>query len=74
MLEGNDRFRWVEGRFLALDIIKDDWVAKLRKVIANRCVEFQFPLIEQFECSDLQQFQIVENFISVKRQQIDKPQ
>ena len=54
MLEGNDRFRWVEGRFLALDIINDDWVAKLRKVIANRCVEFQFSLIEQFECGDLE--------------------
>ena len=74
MLEGNDRFRWVEGRFLVLDIIKDNWVAKLRKVVANWCVEFQFPLIEQLECSDLQQFQIVENFSSIKRQHIDKPQ
>ena len=43
MLEGDGRFRWVEGRFLALDIVKDDWVAKLTKVVADRCVEFQFP-------------------------------
>jgi len=47
MLEGNDRFSGVEGRLLALDIIEDDWVAKLRKVVANWCVEFQFSLIEQ---------------------------
>jgi len=74
MLEGNDRFRWVEGRFLALDIIKDDWVAKLRKVVANRRVEFQFPLIEQLECGDLEQFQIFEKFSTMKRQQTDEPQ